>query len=683
MATTTRIPGGTIAGQGQSGLEQLRGLDRQQARNLLARLGSDLNAKTGVVRLLHTSKVDKEMKFQTAGGFKQMFLNGGKLQRSGGVILDLLTRAEADGEQVKAFRQYLSQRGRSGAEAVRVLEQIKSLGVAIPQSAVDATPDKAMAKLGMSFKPGAELGEGANGKIFALKHGGQDYVVKEPLNLNDASWQLRLQLKSSQPPPIEQEAVFVRHPSTESVESDWARYELAHAIRIKPLIGESISSQPQVQDHAGKPEPNPGDPVSASDGRQHSMASVGDDEDDFLANALRPGVEWGDDSRSSSEVSSRDDAEPVLKQQSLVMQQPLLVVEPPPSQSTAVHPSPNTRLSESTYKAPAPPLIQELGIQAEKPPAELELVRLGLSVAARVKGDGSGLITPTAYVIRENLSNGKAQYHAVMGGAQLKVWARLQDASSHFQVVRMVMPKAAGKSPLVFPKHKPLKPDVNVDALEPIQKSEPVAPKPPEVNVRIEDLVPMAQQGLQTLKSLSERGFIHGDIKPENMLWDSENQSLRIIDTDGMQKVSKRADRPQPEGAGDAGTPGYVHPLFWKKGQLGVGRDLYAFGLSLLECSVHARGDDKAITRLDDFRRWMMRNVGDVYDGYWDKKDMDTRIMSAGDPNSPLESFAMKAIQVAVNHEFDRKNAGRDRWTPDNNQHPLNTLSQHPLITGA
>ena len=68
---------------GLSGLDRLREKQtKDEAKQILLSLSDNLRHKSGVVRLLHTSSADKDMKFQTAGGFKQTFLSGEKLQRS-------------------------------------------------------------------------------------------------------------------------------------------------------------------------------------------------------------------------------------------------------------------------------------------------------------------------------------------------------------------------------------------------------------------------------------------------------------------------------------------------------------------------------------------------------------------------------------------------------------------------
>ncbi len=548
MATITEFKGRAGAEGLPSGLDQLRSLGRQEARDLLARLGNDLNGKTGVVRLLHTSKADKEMKFQTAGGFKQMFLNGGKLERSGDVIRALLAKASEGEAQLADFDAYLSRRGRSGVEAERVREEIQKLGVSMPTATVGSTPDEALARLGMNFTRGELLGEGNFGKVYAFKHGSQSYVVKEPLKKNPELWRLQSQENANQPPANTNKALIVpRHHSTTSEES----------------------------------------------------------------------------SEDGDEPSGR-----ILKAHQYSM------------------------------------IDEEVSGPAAKAKA-LKLARSGPAVAEWTKNYVPQLIRPSVYVVREeNTGSGEARYHAVQGGGHVKSWFSSQEASSKFYVQRMVMPRAAGKPPLVF---------------------QAGANAPSQVNVKAADLPPMARAGLEALKNLSAHGFIHGDLKPDNMFWDSKNQSLSIIDTDGMKKISERADPSKPQPLPEMGSAQYLHPMHGPKAQLGAGRDLFAFGMSLLECSVFARGDEDASNRLAEFQEWKKTRGAYVGTTTVSKKNMDDQIMKLGNQGNPLEDFAMRAMKEAVAYELDRKNSGQtgpDRWKPDIESHPLNVLSLHPLIAG-
>lgn len=107
----------------------------------------------------------------------------------------------------------------------------------------------------------------------------------------------------------------------------------------------------------------------------------------------------------------------------------------------------------------------------------------------------------------------------------------------------------------------------------------------------------MAKSGLESLRSLNQRGFIHRDIKPANLLFDGKDVSF--IDTGMLFKVQKTAaDQESTSGTipkSDAeqlrtrklptkiaGTPKYIHPNILKNHAVGTQADLHAFGLVLL-----------------------------------------------------------------------------------------------------
>ena len=90
---------------------------RDAANNVLTNLRDDLRNKTGVLRLLHTTNASKDMKFKNSGAFKQLFVSGDKLKRTGEVISNILQAAGLPPHKVDAFNQYVVSRGNNGVEA--------------------------------------------------------------------------------------------------------------------------------------------------------------------------------------------------------------------------------------------------------------------------------------------------------------------------------------------------------------------------------------------------------------------------------------------------------------------------------------------------------------------------------------------------------------------------------------
>jgi serine/threonine protein kinase len=108
-----------------------------------------------------------------------------------------------------------------------------------------------------------------------------------------------------------------------------------------------------------------------------------------------------------------------------------------------------------------------------------------------------------------------------------------------------------------------------------------------------------ARSGLQTLRTLNTRGFVHRDIKPDNLLFDGKDVSF--IDTGMLFKIKKTdADKPNAGAPIDEqtaqqvrlnelpdnrmGTPLYKHKdLTRGTGYIGTQADLHAFGLVVLQ----------------------------------------------------------------------------------------------------
>lgn len=102
-----------------------------------------------------------------------------------------------------------------------------------------------------------------------------------------------------------------------------------------------------------------------------------------------------------------------------------------------------------------------------------------------------------------------------------------------------------------------------------------------------QDKAAIARQGLQALKGMGAHGYVHGDIKPDNLVFDRAKQRLSLIDFGGLKKQSK--NDVSGSALGDPASPAYVIPSShhpqganWSGGY-GQEADLYAFGLTLLE----------------------------------------------------------------------------------------------------
>ncbi len=204
------------------GLEALKQINQTHAQQVLLDLRDHLRNKTGVLRLLHTSKDDKEMKFKTAGSLRaRWFVDGTKLQRSGQAVRALMAQAGMSAQRVADFDKYLSDRGTQGVQAQVALDYLNELlpgqgaasgsvglstkfspaltSLVALRSAQGTSAEEAMGKLGvdLSKKPEEPMGHGGFGDVFALRHRGEDFVYKES---NQFGWDSKTQTHSIQQP---------------------------------------------------------------------------------------------------------------------------------------------------------------------------------------------------------------------------------------------------------------------------------------------------------------------------------------------------------------------------------------------------------------------------------------------------------------------------------------------------
>lgn len=184
-----------------------------------------------------------------------------------------------------------------------------------------------------------------------------------------------------------------------------------------------------------------------------------------------------------------------------------------------------------------------------------------LAAASLRDGKVPHVASPIAYVIKDAWDE---VFHAVSAG-HLKAWVsengqRIADAPDRFVITGQVLPKAEGAS------------GTNLKGLTPADKQA------------------IARQGLEALKSMAQHGYVHGDIKPDNLMYDAEAKRMQLIDFGGLIKQSKHDQSGQA--LGNPLSPRYVIPSHHHqdgandKGGYGYEADLYAFGLTLLNIAL-------------------------------------------------------------------------------------------------
>lgn len=177
--------------------------------------------------------------------------------------------------------------------------------------------------------------------------------------------------------------------------------------------------------------------------------------------------------------------------------------------------------------------------------------------------------SPVVYVIKDTWDD---EFHAVSVD-HMKQWTaehgeQIAGDGDRFRIVGQVLPKAEGSS---------------------LGAGTRLAP---------EDRKAIARQALESLKAMSEHGYVHGDIKPDNLMYSADKKQLTLIDFGGLTKQSKHAD--SEKALGNPLSPAYVIPSSHhasganNTGGYGYEADLYAMGLSMLNAflpNAQALGD--------------------------------------------------------------------------------------------
>lgn len=149
-------------------------------------------------------------------------------------------------------------------------------------------------------------------------------------------------------------------------------------------------------------------------------------------------------------------------------------------------------------------------------------------------------------------------------------------------------------------------------------------------------LKPIAKGYMSALIAMAKRGFVHGDIKPSNTFYDPSVYRLKLIDTGGMAKISKRVDRITQTSfnRGRGITGGYSLPSVVAGRSSGPEADLFSVGVSMLELSLGA--DDLSMANgLTAFIS--SRN-----------QDVRTNVLTEDEASNQIENYINTIIQPAV-----------------------------------
>jgi serine/threonine protein kinase len=679
MSVTLTIKGGPGVAGDLSGIKKLEGATEQQAVDILAQLKGDFGSKTGVVRLMHTSKADRGMKFSDAGGFKQMFIKGAKLERTGTVIAQLMENSGRFTEdEINAFKQYAGRRNTAGIESRRLAEFLAPL-----KQSTFSTTEAALKSLGVTgHDASGQLGKGAQGTVKKVMVNGQPYALKvlekvESLYPGEFINPGELKLAGADGKPIDAASRADARRSFEVLSED------STAGKKSPLNGAKDSSNSNYDNalrvHNSYMSPDDSSSETSYDGRDSDQWMKGQF-NQFLQQQLGAGFgqvakDFGqvanDKSSDSSDLESDDESAHIqLKTGAGTNPDPL-----PSGQNGRIVSEVSVPANDSPKVGSHVDSVQQPDAGEKTGKSEIKLARtMGIGSVARMK-DLTQVVQPSHYFITEYNPNLKEpRVHVVEGGRALKDWAKSQDTGSAFEVTQYLMPLAAGKQLMEFGNSV-------------------------EKNFKREDLPAVARSMTGLLEQMWRHGFVDGDLKPENLMWDASTKTLRAIDIDSFQKASKKAGSALP-GRGVL-TIAYAHPQAISNVKPPtLGRDLFSAGMVMLEAALRAKGHDgeaDSITLCDGQPMGKAKYIGagrgpallgkENAKGEYEGGTLDNMKARLKFADGGVEDFAILCIKTSLTYENEREGKGitsferySDAAGPD---HPLNILKRHPLMNPA
>ena len=159
---------------------------------------------------------------------------------------------------------------------------------------------------------------------------------------------------------------------------------------------------------------------------------------------------------------------------------------------------------------------------------------------------------------------------------------------------------------------------------------------------------------LDALAALGQRGFVHGDIKPQNAFFDQATGKLKLIDTGSLTKVSKHVeDRPDTAFSVLRGaTPDFTLPERLNA-PLGFAHDLYSTGIAIIQTTVGAEFDNVKSVKFDKF----LNQVEDIRRDIWASRitpeEGNQRVRGLIQQTLPLtrnsvEAVGVRALEIAL-----------------------------------
>ena len=284
-----------------------------------------------------------------------------------------------------------------------------------------------------------------------------------------------------------------------------------------------------------------------------------------------------------------------------------------------------------------------LQLDVTSDPGDAKLVRTSeLTATFLHPNEFEMVIAPSHFLVEEAGTSGSAQYLVEVRDKEFRAWAKhrltehADDDAYELSIVGNLQDVAPGE-----------------ELYTTFTKSSPTLAQT--------DAEQIAFELLYAMSVLGARGFVHGDLKPENIYYDSASKKLKLIDTGGLSKISKEPSRVLTTAfQGRRGhTPVYSIPTVSSYAPIGLEQDLFASGILLLEIDAvrHfcATGDDAIHQKFELFQNELSKTharlkIGDLNATQAAEAVRQTLALTYPLSNTKIETVGLDAISRALNY---------------------------------
>ena len=265
--------------------------------------------------------------------------------------------------------------------------------------------------------------------------------------------------------------------------------------------------------------------------------------------------------------------------------------------------------------------------------------------AAYLKSDKiSNVCIPTDFLVHIT-RNGKSRFEMIPAGQDFKKWALAElqtNPRPEIRIAGSIMPQASGT--VLFKQIAPNK--LNPD-----------------------DLQAIAKKSLETFGQFANQGFVHGDIKPENMIYDPAGKQLTFIDMGGLAKISQKSQKLEKYTQFHSSrgvTSFYSHPSTLAGEKVGHEQDFFSMGMTILLTSYTTNNRDWR-TLDQSIENW--KKSADPAASL--SANLRDRVIPTLDS---LEDLALRLIEISLE--------GKDPILPARAKAILTELANHAAVGG-